>query len=649
MSGFYKETHMPPHGQKRPPFRLKIDKSTKPSSPKEQKTCLALYRDLSKKPEGKIKAYGILYPLNREPRNPLFLSTPPKESLTSGDIVRITYTPPPRAANRVCQANATVIEKLGSESDPHFFSLLAALSAQIPSAFSAKTLQEASGMTLPSLKGYEDLTALPFVTIDDETARDFDDAVWASHDTTPANIGGYVLKVAIADVSYFVRPGTALDADAYLRGNSTYFPTHMLPMLPEILSTDLCSLKPHVNRPTLVATLTIDKEGILKAWRFDRAMIQSHGRLTYKQVQSYYNAYITPKKPSDPKDPTPDISSLPQVVQNLIPVLYDTYKTLRAQRSARGTLDFELPDPRLTVDPETQAVSVSLSEPLDSHKLIEEFMVTANRAAALCLENSPLETLFRIHPEPSEEKQTELRRLLESLGLEGYLTKKITPKVFSEILDKTSNLPTKEFIHMLLLRMQSQALYHPDNQGHFGLNLSHYAHFTSPIRRYADLLVHRGLISHLGLGPGNWKKEPSEKDYETFGAHLSQTEKRSTQAEREAFQRYVISSLQDRKGEKLKGTINGVHKSGLFITAQDTYADGFLPLRYLPKDVYYLSEETHTLKGRHHTFHLGDMVDVKLEEANPYSRSLIFSMGEKSKEKRKKKASSKKKYKAKKA
>jgi ribonuclease R len=462
----------------------------------------------------------------------------------------------------------------------------------------------------------EDLRSVPLVTIDGADARDFDDAVWAEPDA--ARPGGWHALVAIADVAWYVRPGDALDEAALERGNSVYFPDRVVPMLPEELSNELCSLKPAVERACIAVHLYIDSEGRLERHRFVRGLMRSAARLTYEAAQAAI-------------DGNPDAQSRPLVEPVLRP-LYGVYRALDAARLKRGSLELDLPERQIFLDPAGRVARIEPRQRLDSHKLIEELMICANVAAAETLERLKQPCMYRVHDVPDPAKLAALREFLDHLGLPGLKLAKgqaIRPRHFNDILRKAAGTPFAPLVHQLVLRSQAQAVYSPNNLGHFGLGLRRYAHFTSPIRRYSDLLVHRALVAGQNFGAG--ALPPTDpKAFAATGEHVSMTERRAAAAERSASDRYLVAFLAERVGASFPGRINGVTRAGLFVTLSETGADGLVPMRSLPGDYYEHDEAHHRLIGRRtrRSFTLGDPVTVRLAEANSVTGSLLFTMTE---------------------
>ncbi|MEB3701597.1 Ribonuclease R [Candidatus Bealeia paramacronuclearis] len=502
---------------------------------------------------------------------------------------------------------AHVHQVLGKHNDPHAISLIALYEFNIPHIFSSEVLKEAETVAKFPLEEHRvDLRDYPLVTIDGEDARDFDDAVWAEHTET-----GWHILVAIADVSYYVRPGSKLDQEAYLRGNSVYFPDRVVPMLPEALSNEMCSLKPDVDRACLAVHLWLDSKGRLKKYEFVRGLMRSRARLTYTQVQAAF-------------DGNPDEATA-HFLEATIKPLYGAYALLKAAREYRGTLDFEIPEQKVIIDDSGHISHILPRERYESHKLIEEFMILANVAAAQQLEQLRMPNLYRIHDAPTPEKLAALRETLQGLGIAFPKGQTVTPKTFQNLLNAVVDSPQAKMVNELTLRTQAKALYHPENIGHFGLSLTKYSHFTSPIRRYADLIVHRSLVKSLKFGPGGLE---GHEDLYVIGDHISTTERQAAAAERASIERYITLFLKEHLGKVFRGHITGVANFGLFVSLDETGATGLIPIRTLPSDYYLYEEHQHRLVGRstRFTFTLGDPLMVTLSEANPLTNTVTLEL-----------------------
>jgi ribonuclease R len=555
---------------------------------------------------------GRLEPTDRKVRSEFRIAPADRGDARDGEIVLAEV----RANDRLGLPEARVVERIGDISDPRSFSLIAIHSHGIPTVFSAEAIAQAERAQPVTLGSREDLRPIPLITIDGADARDFDDAVWAEPD--PEQKGGWHALVAIADVAWYVRPDDALDRTAEERGNSVYFPDRVVPMLPEALSNELCSLKPDVERACMAVHLWFDAEGRVHRHRFLRGLMRSAARLTYEEVQAAQDG-----RPSDKTAP---------LVDKVLRPLYGAYAALEHARKKRGTLDLDLPERRILLDEAGRVARIEPRQRLESHKLIEEFMIAANVAAAETLERLQRPCMYRIHDAPDPAKLEALRGFLEGIKVAGLALAKgqvVRPRHFNDILHRVADTPYATLVPQLVLRSQAQAVYSPMNIGHFGLALRRYAHFTSPIRRYADLLVHRALIAALGL-PGSEAAATSGKDLTVLGEQISTTERRAAAAERSAADRYTAAFLAERVGAHFAGRINGVTRAGLFVTLAETGADGLILMRSLPGDFYDHDEARHRLVGRRtrRSFTLGDAVEVRLAEADTVTGSLRFELVE---------------------
>ena len=527
----------------------------------------------------------------------------------NGELVLAELLPPRRAG----LPSARVVERIGSMDNPRAFSLIAIHTHDIPVAFPKEAVAEAERAEPVALGRRTDLRGIQLVTIDGADARDFDDAVWAEPDPDPDNRGGWHAVVAIADVAWYVRPGGALDRAARARGNSVYFPDRVVPMLPEQLSNDLCSLRPAEDRAVTAVHLWFDGDGNKRGHRFVRGLMRSAQRLTYEQVQAAHDG-----KPDEKTAPLLDTAIKP---------LYGVFRALLGERERRGTLDLDVPERKAVLDDQGRVTSIERRQRLDSHKLIEELMIAANVAAAETLERVRQPCMYRVHDAPTLEKAESLREFLAPLGYRLAKGQVLKPIQFTQILKQAQGRPEAAVINEVVLRSQALAQYNPDNIGHFGLALRRYAHFTSPIRRYADLMVHRGLIAGLELGEGGLPKGEPE-DFTALGGLLSDCERRAVSAERDAADRYVASFLSGRVGESFPGRISGVTRFGLFINLSETGADGLVPISTLPRDYYDHDERGHRLVGRStgREYRLGEQVEIRLKEANAATGGLIFEL-----------------------
>jgi ribonuclease R len=500
---------------------------------------------------------------------------------------------------------ARILERLGPANAPGAIGAMTIAAFEIPSEFPSAALAEAAAARPTDPAGRTDLRGLELVTIDDSDARDFDDAVWAERDPDPANPGGWHIVVAIADVGAYVAPGSALDREAQRRGNSVYLPDRVVPMLPEALSNDLCSLVPGADRPCLAAQLWIDAAGKKRRHRFERAMMRSAARLTYDAVQAAHEERGSAPFP---------------LAGDRLAALYGAFAALERIRQARGALTLDLAEHRVVLDGDRNPIAVIPRTRLDSHRLIEEFMILANIAAAEELESRHQACLYRVHDQPDPEKLAALRDFLDELGIPGLALAKgqvVRPALFNRVLARAATRPEAAMINELVLRAQAQAVYSPNNIGHFGLALPRYAHFTSPIRRYSDLLVHRALAGATQAGG---------EALAVIAEHISATERRAAAAERAALDRYRASLLGSVIGTVFTGRITGVASFGLFVTLPESGADGLIPISSLPADYYDHEAARHRLVGRRtgRVFALGDAATVTLVEADAIGGRLVF-------------------------
>lgn len=560
-----------------------------------------------------VRDGAYVYPTNKKIKEDFFIPPALNGDAQEGDVVVVSPLPPgspyPRHKNP-----ARVVERVGAKDDPRLISLIAIHSHGIPTEFPDAVIAEAETLSEPDVSGgREDLRHIPFVTIDGADARDFDDAVFAEPDDNPKNEGGWKIAVAIADVSYYVRPGSALDVEAFKRGNSTYFADRVVPMLPERLSNDLCSLRPQVNRAALVAHMIIDQNARLIDYRFSRGLIRSAARLTYEQVQDAHLGQA-----DDTTRPLMDV---------VIKPLYAAYSIMKFAREKRGALNLDLPERKAIIDNTGHIQAIVPRQRLASHMLIEEFMILANVAAAHALEDKSAPCVYRIHDSPAFDRLDATREFLKEFGYNLPKGDSVHPRDLNRILESSADRPDKDLIHTVLLRTQSQAVYSPENIGHFGLALDKYAHFTSPIRRYADLLVHRSLTRSYKLGAGALTDHEDQK-LDELAQHISQTERRSMLAERDVMDRFTAQYLSRNIGETFMGKVSSVTSFGLFVNLEESGADGIVPMRNLPRDYYIYDESRHALTGREsgREFGLMDRVMVRLIEADPMRASTVFEL-----------------------
>jgi ribonuclease R len=511
-------------------------------------------------------------------------------------------------------ASGKVKERLGSLASEKAVSLIAIHAHEIPQAFSPAALREAEEAKPATLAGREDWRDVPLVTIDPPDAKDHDDAVHAEPDPDSNNKGGHILNVAIADVAFYVRPGSALDRDALTRGNSVYFPDRVVPMLPERISNDLCSLVPGEARGALAVRMIIGADGRKRSHSFHRILMRSAAKLSYAQAQSAIDG-----RPDDITGP---------LLDPILKPLYAAYATVKLARDERSPLDLDLPERKILLKADGTVDRVVVPERLDAHKLIEEFMILANVAAAEMLEKKALPLIYRVHDEPTLEKVHNLQEFLKTLDLPFAKSGALRPSLFNRVLAQVKGHDSEPLVNEVVLRSQAQAEYSAENYGHFGLNLRRYAHFTSPIRRYADLVVHRALIRGLGLGEGALPQTETVETLSEVAAQISVTERRAMKAERETADRLIAHFLADRIGATFQGRISGVTRAGLFVKLTDTGADGLIPIRTLGTEYFNYDEARHALVGsRSGAMHrLGDVVDVRLVEAAPVAGALRFEL-----------------------
>nr|WP_319248591.1 ribonuclease R [uncultured Celeribacter sp.] len=527
-----------------------------------------------------------------------------------GELVEAEQAGP---KNRMGLPQARIITRLGDPTAPKAVSLIAIHQHGIPDEFPDEVIAEADRAKPAGLKGREDLRDLPLVTIDPADARDHDDAVWAEADPDPKNEGGFVLWVAIADVAHYVTPGSALDREAWKRGNSSYFPDRVVPMLPDRLSGDLCSLHEGVPRACLAVRMVIDRDGKKLSHRFVRGLMQSIASLNYAEVQAA-------------QDGTPNEACAP-LMDTVIHPLFGAYEALKRARKDRQPLDLDLPERKIILGEDGRVSSVALAERYDAHKLIEEFMVLANVAAAEELFHRHRPLLYRVHEEPSDEKMEALRDVAQASGFTLAKGQVIHTSHLNRLLAQAEGTDHDELINISTLRSMTQAYYFPENFGHFGLALRSYAHFTSPIRRYADLVVHRSLISAHGWGKDGLSAEEIDRLPET-AKHISETERRSMTAERDTTDRYLASYLSERVGTEMTGHISGIQKFGAFVKLDETGADGLVPVRSLGAEFFHFDPEEQTLMGADTgtTISIGQKVVVRIAEAVPVTGGLELEL-----------------------
>jgi ribonuclease R len=527
-----------------------------------------------------------------------------------GDLVAVETGRAPRLG----RPTARVVDRLGSLASERAVSLIAIHAHSIPGVFRGDTLAEAEAAKPATLSGREDWRDLPLITIDPPDAKDHDDAVHAEPDATGNNHGGFIVTVAIADVARYVTPGSALDREALLRGNSVYFPDRVVPMLPERISNDLCSLRPREDRAALAVRMVIGADGRKRSHTFHRIMMESAAKLSYQQTQAAIDG-----RSDDTTGP---------LLDPVLKPLYEVYEALKRARAERGPLDLDLPERKILLKSDGTVDRVVTPERQDANKLIEELMILANVAAAETLEKTRVPLIYRVHDEPGIEKVNALREFLATLDIPFAKGGAMRAEAFNKILARVKGHDAEQLINDVVLRTQAQAEYAAENYGHFGLNLRRYAHFTSPIRRYADLIVHRGLIRALKLGPDGLPETIETTALAEIAAQISAAERRAMLAERETNDRLIAHFLADRVGATFEGRISGVHRAGLFVRLRETGADGFIPARTIGNEYFRHDETGHAMVGSRsgETYRLGDRVTVKLVEAAPVAGALRFEL-----------------------
>ncbi|MEO1107007.1 MAG: ribonuclease R [Pseudomonadota bacterium] len=527
-----------------------------------------------------------------------------------GELVEAEQAGP---KSRMGLPRARIVERLGDPSAPKAVSLIAIHQHGIPDDFPDKVIAEADKAKPVGLKGREDLRDMPLLTIDPSDARDHDDACYAHADDDPKNPGGHVIWVAIADVAAYVQPGTALDREARKRGNSSYFPDRVVPMLPDRLSGDLCSLHEGVPRACIAVRMQIDAEGNKIDHRFVRGLMRSPASLHYAEVQKAI-------------DGTPNDRTGP-LLETVLKPLYAAYAALKTARAARQPLELDLPERKIFLSDTGEVTSVAFRDRLDAHKLIEEFMILANVAAAETLIAKRRPLLFRVHEEPAPEKLESLRETAQAAGLNLAKGQVLQTRHLNALLNAAAGSEDAELINLTTLRSMAQAYYNPENFGHFGLALRNYAHFTSPIRRYADLIVHRALITGHGWGDDGLTEEEIARLDET-ATHISDTERRSMMAERDTTDRYLAAYLSERVGNEFTGRISGIARFGAFVKMDETGADGLVPVRSLGREFFHFDREAGSLMGSDTglIIAIGQRVTVRLTEATPVTGGLELEL-----------------------
>ncbi|TAJ70483.1 MAG: ribonuclease R [Phenylobacterium sp.] len=547
-------------------------------------------------------------PVDRKTKDTLLL--PQGENVRDGDLVLAQIE---SHGSRYGPKHGKLLEIVGREDEPRAYSLIAIHTHGIPMGFPEGAEAEAEAAEPPTLSGREDLRDVPLITIDPMDARDHDDAVYAEPDTDPKNPGGWICWVAIADVAAYVRPGSELDRTARDKGNSVYFPDRVEPMLPERLSNGLCSLREGENRATMAVRMVFGADGRKRSHKFVRGLMRSAAKLSYEQAQAAI-------------DGTPDDKTGP-LLEAVLKPLWAAYACMKKGRDARSPLAIESLERKIAFNTEGEIAQITPRASLEAHKLIEEFMIQANVSAAETLEQKKTPLIYRIHDQPSPEKIAALVDFLGTLGLPW--TKGEAPRTerFNKLLLETREGPHADIVNEVVLRTQMQAVYSTENIGHYGLNLAKYAHFTSPIRRYADLIVHRALVTGLGLGSDGLSDWDISKMKDTAEL-ITHAERRAMAAERDATDRYVAAFLADRVGATFEGRITGVTRFGLFVRLAETGADGLVPVSKLGGEFFIHDDRSHALVGERSgaRWPLGMTVEVRLEEATPITGGLLFHM-----------------------
>jgi ribonuclease R len=553
---------------------------------------------------------GRIVPIDKGADKEWQVAADATQGAKDGELVEAEQAGP---KNRIGLPRARIIERLGDPSAPKAVSLIAIHQHGIPDDFSDAAIAEADAMKPVGLGNREDLRAMPFVTIDPSDARDHDDACLAHADDDAKNAGGHIVWVAIADVAAYITSGSELDREARERGNSSYFPDRVVPMLPDRLSGDLCSLHEGVARPVLAVRMKLDAKGTKISHRFTRAMIKSVASLAYEEVQ-------------DAQDGQPN-ARCSDLLAEVIAPLYAAYEATKTARAARQPLDLDLPERKIVLTEDGRVESVALKERLDAHRLIEEFMILANVAAAEELTRLKRPLLFRVHEEPSMQKLDALREVAEASGFTLAKGQVLQTRHLNSLLSQAEGTDFDELMNITTLRSMTQAYYHPENFGHFGLALRSYAHFTSPIRRYSDLIVHRALISGHGWGKDGLSVQDIEQLEET-ATHISETERRSMAAERDTTDRYLAAYLADRVGNEFSGRISGVARFGCFVKLDETGADGLIPIRSLGREFFHFDANSQTLMGADTGLKIGigQRVTVRLAEAVPMTGGLMLEL-----------------------
>lgn len=549
-----------------------------------------------------------LDPIDRK-TNELMVEISPEIKIKTGDLVEVEI----KKNIGYGLKSAQIKNVLGHIKSEKTLSMISILSKGIPYIFPESVLEQVKHIKAANMDNREDWRQLPFITIDPPDAKDHDDAVYASKDKDPTNNGGWIIIVAIADVSYYIKTGSALDKEALKRGNSVYFPDTVVPMLPERLSHDLCSLHEGKERPALAVRMIFDANGNKQKHSFHRIMMRVRAKLSYQEVQLARKGHIHKKRAP--------------LLENILQPLWEAYACLKIARHRRQPLELEIAEKKIILDQNGCIQDVVSEEHLEAHRLIEEFMIQANIAASETLKKHHQPFIYRIHDKPSLAKQEILRTFLQSLGISLSKSAELTSARLNRILEKVAHTEQQELVNQVILRSQSQAEYNPKNSGHFGLNLQNYTHFTSPIRRYADLIIHRALIKALKLG-NDQLTDTQEQNLAEIATQISLYERRAMVAERETIDRLVAHYLTNKIGRVFTGRISGVTKAGLFISLDKLNTDGFVHISTLKNDYYHFDEAQHVLVGQHSHkgYQLSDIVEVKLITVQPFAGALSFEL-----------------------
>ena len=552
---------------------------------------------------------GVIDPIDRKQLREWTVSRHDANDAKDGDLVRFEI----EKGRHFGRAKVRIVELFGNPESEGAISMIALHTLGLPDKFPDTVIQEADKLVSPSPDTLTDLRDIPFVTIDPPDAKDHDDAVWAAPDDDKKNPGGWVVRVAIADVSNFVHPGSEMDKEARKRGNSIYFPDRVVPMLPERISNNLCSLREGEDKACLCVTMVFNARGDKTGHEFSRGLMRSNAQLSYVQAQAAIEGQT-------------DVTTAP-IVETVLQPLWQAYGALAAARDKRAPLDLDLPERKIKLDETGQVEAITIPPRLEAHRLIEECMIQANVAAAETLEAQKSPLIYRVHDAPSKEKLEALREFLVTLSIDLPRSGRLKPEQFNLILAQARLADMVQLVSEVVLRSQAQAEYSAANFGHFGLNLRRYAHFTSPIRRYADLVVHRALVRALDLGSGALSDREIEVIDETAQS-ISECERRAVAAERQTVDRLIAGYLADRIGAKFSARVSGVVRTGLFVRLAETGADGFVPASSIGGDFYRHDERRQALVGDRTgmAYKLGDVVEVRLIEAVPSAGALRFEM-----------------------